>query len=88
MIGAIRGVIDAHPMALADPEPFVRLSAFRDSSVEYTVRVWCRTEDYWSLYFDLLEQVRAAFDRAGIDLTYPHFNLHVLEGKSGSERSS
>lgn len=88
VIGAIRGVIDAHPMALSDPEPFVRLSAFRDSSVEYTVRVWCRTEDYWSLYFDLLEQVRAAFDRAGIDLTYPHFNLHVLEGKSGSERSS
>lgn len=86
VIGAIQSVIDAHPMALSDPEPFVRLSAFRDSSVEYTVRVWCRTENYWSLYYDLLEQVRAAFDRAGIDLTYPHLNLHVLEGKGGLER--
>ncbi len=68
VVNAIRSVVEGHPLALRDPEPFVRLSAFGDSAVEYTVRVWCRTEDYWTLHFDLLEQVRAAFDRAGVEL--------------------
>ena len=77
VVGAIRGVVDAHPKALQDPEPFVRLSAFKDSCVEYTVRVWCETEDYWDLYYDLLEQVRDAFDQQGITMTYPHMNVHI-----------
>lgn len=77
VVAAIRGVIDAHPKALKDPEPFVRLSAFQDSCIAYTVRVWCETENYWDLYFDLLEQVRDAFDRQGITMTYPHLNVHI-----------
>lgn len=85
VVNAIRSVVDVHPLVLRDPEPFVRLSAFGDSAVEYTVRVWCRTEDYWTLHFDLLEQVRAAFDRAGVELTYPHLNVHMVE--QGKERS-
>ena len=79
VIRAIRGVIDAHPKALREPEPFVRLSAYGDSCIEYTVRVWCETADYWDLYFDLLEQLRGAFDRSGITMTYPHLNVHMVE---------
>ena len=45
--------------------------------MEYTVRVWCETEDYWDLYYDLLEQVRDAFDQQGITMTYPHMNVHI-----------
>ena len=75
----IRDVIGAHPKAFFTPEPFVRVSAYQASSVEYTVRVWCATEDYWALYFDLLEQVKAAFDRAGIEMTYPHVNVHMID---------
>ena len=77
----IRGVVNAHPLALFTPEPFVRVSAFRDSSVEYAVRVWCATGDYWTLYHDLLEQVKDAFDRAGITMPYGHLNVHLLEKK-------
>ncbi len=77
VVGAIRGVVEAHPKALQDPVPFVRLSAFQDSCVQYTVRVWCETEDYWDLYYDLLEQVRDAFDAQGITMTYPHMNIHI-----------
>ena len=79
VIAAIRGVIKAHPKALMDPEPFVRLSAFQDSCIDYTVRVWCETGDYWDLYYDLLEQVRTAFDQQGITMTYPHMNVHLLK---------
>ena len=75
----IRDVIGAHPKAFFTPEPFVRVSAYQASSVEYTVRVWCATEDYWALYFDLLEQVKAAFDRAGIEMTYNHLNVHIVD---------
>ncbi len=79
VIACIKGVVGAHPMALFTPEPFVRLSAFQDSSIEYTVRVWCATGDYWGLYYDLLEQVKAAFDREGIEIPYNHLNVHVIQ---------
>ena len=49
----------------------------KDPNVNYTLRVWCETADYWDLYYDLLEQVRDAFDREGIDITYPHLNVHL-----------
>lgn len=80
--GCIRGVIDAHPKTLVTPEPFVRVSAYLDSSIEYTVRVWCATEDYWDVQSDLLEQVKAAFDRAGVEMTYNHLNVHMVTAPS------
>ena len=77
----IRAVAEAHPKALKEPEPFVRLSGYKDSSIEYTLRLWCKTADYWELYFDLLEQIGAAFGREGIEMSYQHLNVHVLEEK-------
>lgn len=79
VIALIKGVIGAHSKALFTPEPFVRVSAYKDSSVEYTVRVWCATADYWDLYFDLLEQVKVVFDANGVQMTYPHLNVHLIE---------
>jgi small conductance mechanosensitive channel len=76
---AITQVMGSHPLTLATPEPFVRVSKYGDSSIEYTLRVWCATGDYWTVYFDLLEQVKAAFDRDGIEMTYPHLNVHMVE---------
>ena len=82
VIAAIQGVIGAHPKALFTPAPFVRVSAYKDSSIEYTVRVWCATDDYWDLYYDLLEQVKQVFDQQGIEMTYPHLNVHLTrDGK-------
>ena len=75
----MRQVIGAHPKALFAPEPFVRTTSLGESSVGYTLRVWCATQDYWDLYYDLLEQIRAAFDREGIELTYNHLNVHIMK---------
>ena len=75
----MRQVIGAHPKALFTPEPFVRTTALGESSVGYTLRVWCATQDYWDLYYDLLEQIRAAFDREGVELTYRHLNVHIMK---------
>lgn len=81
VLATLRRVVEAHPKALLDPAPFVRLSAYKDSSIEYTVRVWSATADYWDLHFDLLEQVKAAFDEQGIEMTYNHLNVHVIDRK-------
>ena len=65
------------PGVMADPAPFVALAAFKDSTVEYTLRVWTKTEDYWTVSFAMNEKVRKCFDAHGVTMTYPHLNVHV-----------
>lgn len=75
----IGAVIAAHSKTMFTPEPFVGVSAYKESCVDYSVRVWCATEDYWTVYYDLLEQVKAAFDQNGIEMTYNHLNVHMIQ---------
>lgn len=78
----INKTIEAHPMVLQEPEaPFVRVTAYGENSVTYTVRVWCLGADYWTLRFDLLEGIKKAFDRTGIKMTYNHVNVHMIQDK-------
>ena len=78
----ISKTVEAHPMVLHEPEaPFVRVTAYKESSVTYTVRVWCKGADYWTLRFDLLEGVKKAFDKTGISIPYNHVNVHVIQDK-------
>lgn len=70
-------VISSHEKVLADPEPFARLSAHKDSALEYTVRAWCKAEDYWTVHFDLIKQVKLAFDKEGISIPYPQLSVHT-----------
>lgn len=81
---AMTQVMGSHPLTLATPEPFVRVSNYGDSSIEYTMRVWCATGDYWTVYFDMMEQVKEAFDKAGVEMTYPHLNVHMVTGEGGT----
>ena len=78
----IRSVIDRHELIHRDPEPFVRLSKHGDSALEFTVRVWTNSADYWTVHFDLLEQVKAAFDAKGIEIPYPQMDVHIKENKN------
>lgn len=71
-------LVGEHPLTLATPEPMIRVNAYQDSAVEYIFRVWCATEDYWTVYYDLMDGVKPAFDRAGIEMTYPHLNVHMM----------
>ena len=43
--------------------------------------MWCANADYWTVYYDLLEEFKAAFDAAEIEMTYPHVNVHMLEAR-------
>lgn len=76
---AIAQVLGDHPLAYPTPEPLIRVFSYNDSSVEWLVRCWCATGDYWTVYFDFLERIRPAFDAAGVEMTYPHVNVHMME---------
>lgn len=69
-------VCERHEKILPEPAPFARVSGHKDSAIEYTVRAWCKTEDYWDVYFDLYEQVKAAFDEKGITIPFPQLDVH------------
>ena len=58
--------------------PFVVIGAYKESTVEYIVRVWCDNADYWDVYFGLNERVRESFARNGVKMSYPHVNVHVV----------
>ena len=64
---------------LGEPAPFVAISEYKGSSIEYVVRLWCKNTDYWDVYFGMNERVRSAFDRNGVSMTYEHMNVHILE---------
>jgi small conductance mechanosensitive channel len=69
-------IITAHDKVLAEPEPFVAVSALAESSVNFTVRSWVKTDDYWEVYFDLTEKVKLAFDEKGISIPFPQMDIH------------
>lgn len=73
----IQEVLNAHELILSDPPPFARLSSYEDSALEYVIRVWCANGDYWTVYHDLLEQIKTAFDREGISIPYPHLEVKL-----------
>ena len=75
----VRTVCDAHNMVLDDPEPFVRVSEYGQSSVDLTARVWVRSEDYWTVKFDILESVKKLFDESEITIPYNQLDVHVKQ---------
>lgn len=75
-------IVNAHPLVLKEKEPpFVRVTAFGENGVTYTLRAWCKGSDYWTLRFDLLEGIKKAFDREGIVIPYNHVNVHMIQDK-------
>ena len=66
------------PNILPDPAPQVVLTAYGESSIEYRVRFWAKTEDYWDAHFRSLEEIYRAFAEDGVTMTYNHLNVHIL----------
>jgi small conductance mechanosensitive channel len=70
-------IIEADPRILKDPEPFVAVSELADSSVNFITRSWVKSDDYWGVYFDLIETVKLTFDERGISIPYPQVDMHT-----------
>jgi small conductance mechanosensitive channel len=66
-------------LILTDPEPFVGLGALADSSIDITVRVWTKTDDYWTVFFGLNEKVYNEFPQAGLRFPFPQMDVHLKQ---------
>lgn len=75
----ISGILKAHPEVLLDPAPTVRIGKLADSAVEIYVRVWTTHAHYWELYYDLHEQIKAAFDENGVSIPFPQMDVHITK---------
>jgi small conductance mechanosensitive channel len=81
-------IISSHDKVLSDPEPVVRLHKLGDSSVDFVVRPWAKTDDYWDVYWDITREVKRRFDEEGISIPFPQRDVHVYhENGSGAEGS-
>ena len=62
---------------LETPAPFISLTGYGDSAINYVIRVWTRTENYWTVHFAITHRIKDSFDQHGIEMTYPHLNIHL-----------
>ena len=79
---ACRRALAATEGILEDPAPSVYLTEYGSSSIEYTVYCWASFDDYWSVHFALGERLRETFAQAGVEMTYDHLNVHIVENRS------
>lgn len=70
--------VAATPNVLPEPAPQAYLTGYGSSSIEYSVRCWTATKDYWGAYYALNENLRTAFAAHNVEMTYDHLNVHVL----------
>lgn len=73
----LREIVTGHELVLDDPEPVIRLHELADSSVNFVVRPWVATDDYWTVYWDVHAEVKRRFDAEGLTIPYPQRDLHV-----------
>jgi small conductance mechanosensitive channel len=78
----LKQLCERHPKILKDPEPAIELVELGSSSVNFAVRPWVKTEDYWRVYSDVTRSVKEEFDRNGISIPFPQQDVHVHQVSS------
>lgn len=74
----IQSVVDRCPGILRDKPVDIFVSTLNDSSVDFAVRPWAESADYWTVYFFLQEEIKKAFDREGISIPFPQMDMHLI----------
>ncbi|NIS89144.1 MAG: mechanosensitive ion channel [Woeseiaceae bacterium] len=77
-------IVDGYEAVLDDPEPLIKVHELGESSVNFIVRPWVKTDDYWSTYWDLTKAVKKRFDEEGITIPFPQRDMHVVERRQES----
>lgn len=76
VLAALQEAADV-PNLLEDKESFIALKEYGNSAIVYVVRVWCKTDDYWTVHFAITKRIKELFDRDNLSMTYPHINVHL-----------
>ena len=79
----LRGIVDADERILKDPAVTIEVVALADSSVNFVVRPWVKTGDYWPVYFHLQETVKKRFDEEGVSIPFPQRDVHLYKQAEG-----
>jgi small conductance mechanosensitive channel len=74
----LQEIIDTHDKILDDPEPMIKLHELGDSSINFVVRPWVESDDYWDVYWDLMRTVKMRFDEEGISIPFPQRDVHLF----------
>jgi small conductance mechanosensitive channel len=78
----LKEILEAHEQVLDDPESIVKLHNLGESSVDFVVRPWAKTDDYWDVYWDITREVKIRFDAEGISIPFPQRDVHVIDEKA------
>lgn len=77
----LNGIIKRTELILDDPAPVIVLKTLNDSSVDFAVRVWVNTADYWTVLFDMQEQIKRTFDANDISIPFPQTDVHLYKSE-------
>lgn len=75
----IRDVIGTHDKVLADPAPVIKVHELADNSVNFIVRPWSKTADYWDVFWDVTRTIKERFDAEGVGIPFPQRDIHIPE---------
>ncbi|NOJ22696.1 mechanosensitive ion channel family protein [Vibrio coralliilyticus] len=79
----LKEIVDSHPAVLRNPEPNIRVHLLNTSSVDFIVRPWVKTDDYWDVYWYVTREVKLRFDQEGISIPFPQQDVHLHMVKQG-----
>lgn len=77
----LQDIISKDERVLSEPAPVIAVSELADSSVNFIVRPWVNSADYWGLYWDMQEKVKLSFDEAGISIPFPQMDVHIAKSE-------
>jgi small conductance mechanosensitive channel len=80
----LEDIVSKHELVLKDPEPVIRLHELGDSSVNFVCRPWAKTEDYWTVYWDVTRAVKERFDAEGVSIPFPQRDVHIYQTSKGN----
>ncbi len=73
----LRETLEKDPRILKDPDITIGVLTLADSSINFAVRPWCKTEDYWKVYYDSMQAIKEALDANGIEIPFPQMDVHL-----------
>jgi small conductance mechanosensitive channel len=76
-IAILTKIAENHPKIYKTIEKTIRLREMADSSLNITFRVWCKADDYWDVYYDVMEEAKLKFDEAEISIPFPQMDIHI-----------
>jgi small conductance mechanosensitive channel len=78
----LQQAVNSDPKVLKSPAPEILVSQLGNNAVNFEARAWCKTDDYWDVYFKMHENVKLAFDKAGVSIPFAQQDIHVYQHKA------